>query len=284
LEDKIVRVIPHLRASAAWNLALEEAIFLKAKLDMFKGREVQPVVRLYSFERPSVILGYRQRAEEVDLDFCREFGIDVTMRTTGGGSVLLGEKDLQYSLLLPLNYSKDLLKLINERIISSLQDVGFSPNLITKTGHPVIRLDGKAFVFDAQRRAYKNGSDLILHHGTTLVDNSDYENMHQALKATKQEIEDLRDGNVWIGRQKQFREADLVSAFQKNLPDNATIRVKDFTAEEIKLARRLYEIFYTNPEEIKSGKKKFGICYLPSTPYNMAWYTAKDKDGKAKHC
>ena len=281
MEDKIVRIIPHKRASAAWNLALEEALFLKAKEDMIKGNDVQSVVRLYSFEKPSVILGYRQRAEEVDLDFCREEGIDVTMRTTGGGSVLLGEKDLQYSLLLPFQYSKDLLRMINERIINSLHDVGFSPNLITKTGHPVIRLDGKAFVFDAQRRAYTNGRNLILHHGTTLVDNSDYEKMHQALRATQGEIEDLKNGNVWIARKKQFREADLVTAFQKNLPENASVRIKDFTEDELRLARELYRKFYINPDEIKSGSKKFGICYLPSTPYNMGWYTTKDKNAKA---
>lgn len=270
-----------MRASAAWNLALEEALFLKAKEDMFKGMDVQPVVRLYSFEKPSVILGYRQRAEEIDLEFCREEGIDITMRTTGGGSVLLGEKDLQYSLLLPFQYSKDLLRQINQRIINSLQDVGFSPNLITKTGHPVIRLDGKAFVFDAQRRAFNNGSNLILHHGTTLVDNSDYENMHRALRATQEEIDDLKTGNIWIGKQRQLKESDLVRSFQKNLPENSTIRIKDFTEEELRLAKKLYEKFYTNPNEIKSGKKKFGICYLPSTPYNMRWYTTKDKDGKA---
>lgn len=281
MEDKVIRIIPHMRASAAWNLALEEALFLKTKEDMFKGMDVQPVVRLYSFEKPSVILGYRQRAEEVDLDFCREEGIDVTMRTTGGGSVLLGEKDLQYSLLLPFRYSKDLLRQINERIINSLQDVGFSPDLIIKTGHPVIRLNGKAFVFDAQRRAFNNGSNLILHHGTTLVDNSDYENMSRALRATQEEIDDLKTGNIWIGKQRQLKESDLVRSFQKNLPENSTIRIKDFTEEELRLAKKLYEKFYTNPNEIQSGKKKFGICYLPSTPYNMGWYTTKDKYGEA---
>ncbi len=247
---------------------------------MFVGRDVQPVVRLYSFEKPSVILGYRQRAEEVDLDFCKEQGIDVTMRTTGGGSVLLGERDLQYSLLLPVKYSKDLLKQVNERIINSLRDVGFSPNLIIKTGHPVIRLDGRAFVFDAQRRAYNNRSNLILHHGTTLVDNSDYEEMHQALKATPEETHDLQTGNIWIGREKQVRENNLIRAFQKNLPENASARVKDFTEDELKLAKELYKRFYINPDEIKSGKKKFGICYLPSTPYNMGLYTTRDKNGE----
>lgn len=267
-----VRIIPFKRADAAWNLALEEALFLKAKQDIIDGKEVQPIVKMYSFNRPSVILGYKQRIEEIDYDFCKNVGVDVTMRTTGGGSVYLGRNDIQYSLLLSEGYSKALLEKINTGIISALQDVGFNPQMQIKNLHHVIRLEKKSFVFDAQRR-FKN---LLLHHGTTLVDDSDYEHMPAALKATKAELSDLQKGNLWLTHVQQVKEKQFVKSFEKNLPNNSIVR-KDFTAEEIKIAKELYKKFYTNEEALKGGKKAFGICYLPSTIYDMELYAEEDR-------
>ena len=267
-----VRIVPFKRADAAWNLALEEGLFLKAKQDLLEGKEVQPIVKMYSFSRPSVILGYKQRIEEIDYDFCKNVGVDVTMRTTGGGSVYLGKDDVQYSLLLPTGYSKELLQKINSSIVQALQDVGFNPQLQIKNLHHVIRLEKKSFVFDAQRR-FKN---VILHHGTTLVNNDDYEHMPEALRATPEEIRDLQAGNVWLRDVEQIREKALVKSFEKNLPQGTSVVRKDFTAEEIKIAKELYKKFYTNEEALKGGKKAFGICYLPSTIYDMELYAEED--------
>jgi len=128
-----LRIIPHKRANAAWNLALEEALFLRAKQDLLKGKAVQPIVKLYSFPKPTVVLGYMQKISEIDKEYCDSNNVHVTMRTTGGGSVYLGKDDLQYSLLLPVDYSKEILKQINTDIVHASQDVGFSPDLVMKT-------------------------------------------------------------------------------------------------------------------------------------------------------
>ncbi len=267
-----VRIVPHKRADAAWNLALEEALFLRAKQDLLKGKEVQPIVKLYSFDKPSVVLGYMQKMSEIDYDYCKEVGVNVTMRTTGGGSVYLGKNDLQYSLILPQAYSIEMLKKINESLVSGLQDVGFDPNLITKTGHPVLRMRGRGFVFDAQRR-FKN---LVLHHGTTLVDNQDYSHMPHALKATKEEIKILNEGNIWLKEEAEVKEQKLIKAFEKNLPEGASVIKKDFTDAEIRLAKKLYKDFYTNYEEISTGKKDYGICYKTDSAYDMEKYVEED--------
>ena len=269
-----LRIIPHKRANAAWNLALEEALFLRAKQDLLKGKAVQPIVKLYSFPKPTVVLGYMQKISEIDYNYCKENKVDVTMRTTGGGSVYLGKDDLQYSLLLPVDYSKEILKQINTDIVHASQDVGFSPDLVMKTGHPVVRLKGKGFVFDAQRR-FKN---LLLHHGTTLIDNSDYEHMPHALRATPEELEVLKTGNIWLRNEAEVKEKDLIKAFEKNFSGRVSIIRKDFTNAEIKLAKKLYKNFYTNAEEISSGKKDYGICYKTDSAYNMEKYAEDDKD------
>ncbi len=268
-----IRIVPHQRTDVAWNLALEEALFLRAKQDVLAGREVQPIVKLYSFSKPSVVLGYMQKISEIDYDYCKDYNVDVTMRTTGGGSVYLGRNDLQYSMITGVGYSKEFLRKVNLSIIGALQDVGFSPNLVMKNEHPILRMNGKGFVFDAQRR-FKN---LILHHGTTLVDNDDYEHMPQALQASQEELKILEDGNVWLRQKSEVREKALIQAFEKNLPDGSVIK-KDFTHSEIQLAKKLYKKFYTNPKNLSIGMKEFGICYLTSTPYDMELYAEEDKD------
>jgi len=269
-----LRIVPFQRANAAWNLALEESLFLRAKQDVLRGKQVQPIVKMYSFSRPSVILGYMQKISEIDHDFCKSHKIDVTMRTTGGGSVYLGRNDMQYSLILPQLYSKQLLTQINTNIVHAMQDVGFSPQLITKTGHSVVRLDKRGVIFDAQRR-FKN---VLLHHGTTLVDNYDYEHMPKALKTTGEELNTLTYGNIWLRQKQQVRERALIKAFEKNLPEGDSVVVKDYTSTELKLARSLYKSFYTNPAAYEGGKKDYGICYLTDSPYDMEQYTEQDRE------
>lgn len=270
------RIIPHERADPAWHLALEEALYLKARENILKGNPVQPIVRLYSFSQQSVILGYQQRISEVNTEFCKNNNIRITMRSTGGGSVFLGKNELQYSLLLPLNYSKELLKKINTSIIDSLQNIGFHPNLSLSGNHPVIRMNSKSFVFDAERRS----PNLLLHHGTVLVENFDFDLIKGTLQATKNEVEDMQSGMLWLREVQQLKEQQLIKSFEKNLPENSSIIRKDFTNEEMQLAKKLYKNFYNNPKAFSEGKKKYGICYLPSTIYNMEQYKRGEDDGK----
>ena len=65
-------------------------------------------------------------------------------------------------------------------------------------------------------------------------------------------------------------------SFEKNLPQGTSIIKKDFTNDELRLAKKLYKEFYTNPSEYSAGKKSFGICYLTDSDYDMDLYTQKD--------
>lgn len=76
----------------AWNMALDEALWRSfAKL----GR---PTLRLYSWARPTVSLGYAQRASACDLEACARLGLDLVRRPTGGRAVL-HDNELTYSLI-----------------------------------------------------------------------------------------------------------------------------------------------------------------------------------------
>lgn len=69
---------------AATNMAVDEAFFLSALSD-----DALPTVRLYTWTRPSISIGYRQSmAEACDLDACRRLGVDTVRRISGGRAVL----------------------------------------------------------------------------------------------------------------------------------------------------------------------------------------------------
>lgn len=288
LEDTLFIIKPHIKESASYHLALEEVLYVKALEDLKIFGTFNPIIRLYSFSKPSVILGYSQRISEIDLSYCIENGVDVTMRKTGGGSVYLGAGDIQYSLILPIKYSRNLLKDINERIMAALQDVGFSPQLVNENDHVVIRMQQKSFVFDAQRRSIVfqgeiyNPKFALLHHGTILIDDSDYNHMPKALKATPRNVWELKTGNIWLRNKDQVAEHILIKALQKNLPLGLQVKKEDYTNEELTSTKKLQVDFYSNPKMFSDGKKKYGICYRPTlaapfTRYNMEKYAEEEK-------
>jgi lipoate-protein ligase A len=59
-----------------------------------------PVLRFYDWQRPTVSLGYNQKAGEVDLEYCRLHGIDVVRRPTGGRAVF-HNAEFTYSVIAP---------------------------------------------------------------------------------------------------------------------------------------------------------------------------------------
>jgi len=68
--------------------------------DVSRG-DSPPVLRLYRWAPPAVSFGYFQDQEEVvDLKVCRELGIDVVRRPTGGRAVL-HDHELTYSIVVP---------------------------------------------------------------------------------------------------------------------------------------------------------------------------------------
>jgi lipoyl(octanoyl) transferase len=96
--DKLLwRLILDTRSSAAKNMAVDEAIFLACT-----NRESPPTLRLYDWERPAVSLGCFQQTDksELDVEYCRNAGIDLVRRPTGGRAVLHGH-DLTFSISLP---------------------------------------------------------------------------------------------------------------------------------------------------------------------------------------
>src|SRR5260221_41359 len=84
--------------SGAENMALDAWLIDEA------GRLGLPLLRLYAWSRPTLSLGYFQKLEDVaDAAFMASHGVDGVRRPTGGGAIL-HDRELTYSLALPLSH------------------------------------------------------------------------------------------------------------------------------------------------------------------------------------
>ena len=85
--------------SGALNMALDEAM-----LEACAAGQVPPTLRIYGWSKPTLSLGYFQKAlKEVDFLACEQEKIDVVRRLTGGRAVLHGQ-ELTYSLVVQEDY------------------------------------------------------------------------------------------------------------------------------------------------------------------------------------
>lgn len=94
------RLLPLASYGAAENMAIDEAISLSVA-----SKSQLPTLRLYQWTRPTISLGYFQSIADADV-YLREIqaddaGIEIVRRNTGGGAIL-HDRELTYSLALPL--------------------------------------------------------------------------------------------------------------------------------------------------------------------------------------
>lgn len=155
--------------------AIDEAI-REARL----GELVPNTLHLYRRKPPAVSIGRYQRSEDVvDLEYCRERGIDIVRRTSGGGTIYTDSNCLEYAVVVDQGYPEipmDLegsFKVICTGVISGLKKLG-----IDASYKPVndVQVRGRKISGSAQRRRR-----ILLQHGTLLVD-ADFESMSKALR------------------------------------------------------------------------------------------------------
>lgn len=116
--------------SANYNMALDEAIATVVRKD-----SAPPTLRLYGWDVPSVSIGYFQKTNAIDIDYCIEKHIPIVRRPTGGRAIL-HNLELTYSFSAKTLYgifSKGLLdsyKKISYALSLSLTKCGFSPGIM----------------------------------------------------------------------------------------------------------------------------------------------------------
>jgi lipoyl(octanoyl) transferase len=101
MSDATWRLLLDPPARGAWNMAVDEVL-----LDGVADGSAPPTVRFYEWAPPCLSLGYFQAFEVVDVDSCRRLGFDVVRRPTGGRAIL-HDRELTYSVALPLRLLGD---------------------------------------------------------------------------------------------------------------------------------------------------------------------------------
>ena len=159
--------------------AIEEAIAMKGV----------PTFMLWIASPPTVSLGYFQSVEEeVDVEMCKELGIEISRRPSGGGAAYFDERELYYSIvakhesgILPKEPIACFRK-AGEGLINALKFFELEGAL---TGVNDIQALGKKISGNAQTTMH----DAKIQHGTFLVD-FDMETMLKVLKIPKEKISD----------------------------------------------------------------------------------------------
>jgi len=161
---------------AALNMAIDEALI--------ESVGQLPVLRIYGWRPAAVSIGYFQSMnEEVDLSKCREFGIDVVRRLTGGGAVL-HEFELTYSFITK-EYPQNIIesyRWICEAIVAAINRLGFDASFVPLND---IVIAGKKVSGNAQTR--RNG--VLLQHGTILL-GVEVNKMFSVLKVPSEKLRD----------------------------------------------------------------------------------------------
>jgi lipoate-protein ligase A len=230
--------------TAFMNMAIDEAIMLH------QGR-VPPTIRLYGWKPPAVSIGYFQSLEEeVDLEKCREAGVDLIRRITGGGAVF-HDNELTYSFITkesdPL-VPKEILesyKVICSGIISGLSSLGVRSEFAPLND---IISGGKKISGNAQTRR----NHCVLQHGTLLI-GVDAKRMFSLLRVPSEKIrrmliksaeERVTSIGSLLGRKVSFEETADATAegFRKSL--GIKLVKGELTKSEMKMAKELAEKKY----------------------------------------
>ena len=165
------------------NMAIDEAILVEHKV---------PTLRLYQWNPSAISIGYFQSLKrEVNIDKCKEQGIDIVRRITGGGAVF-HDKELTYSFVCPENLVSnkiiDSYEKICNTIVYALNKFGLDAKFIPIND---IIVNGKKISGNAQTR--RDG--IILQHGTILLD-VDVDKMFSLLLVPDEKLKDKIIKNI----------------------------------------------------------------------------------------
>ena len=229
-----IRVLETGYNRAALNMALDEAV-------MENVGEV-PVLRIYGWRPAAVSVGYFQSIkEEVDLEKCRQLGVDIVRRLTGGGAVL-HESELTYSFI-TRQYPKNIMesyRWICDAVVMSINRLGFNAIFVPLND---IIVNDKKVSGNAQTR--KKG--VLMQHGTILL-SVNLDKMFSVLKVPSEKLRDkiIKDVKERVSGLAGRTFDDMASSIKTSFRDkfDATLIADNLNEKEISRAEWLAEHKY----------------------------------------
>jgi lipoic acid synthetase/lipoate-protein ligase A len=191
---------------------LSLAEYLQKEQDLV--REVEEPTLFTWIVAPTVIYGRHQQAEvEVNETYCREHGIRVVQRKSGGGCVYADEGNLMISYIEPSAFSRRFSESPFTRFLNSVAQIlqAYGVPAVTTAHNDILVGDRKVSGW----ACYTAPTGTIV-HGTMLYD-VDLEAMRRAITPTEQKLQKHGVASV---RQRVQNLRSLTDAF----PDIQTLR------------------------------------------------------------
>jgi lipoate---protein ligase len=203
------RVIDTGIIDAPANMALDEVI-----LHAVDEGKAPSTLRIMRFDPPCVLVGYNQNVDdEVKVEFCKENGVPINRRITGGGAILMEPSTVGWEIvagkgMLPGGSIEDIYAFLCKGCVNALRTLGvpaaFRP-------HNDIEVNGKK-ISGTGGTEYGN---TFLFHGTILVDFG-VELMLNSCVTPLEKLQDkgisaMRERLTWLSRELEtVPEADAI--------------------------------------------------------------------------
>ena len=171
-----------------------------------RQRDLVPdTIRFLQFSPPAVLVGYHQAvANEVRIEYCRESGIDVQRRLTGGGAIYVDTSQLGWEIIAKFGtsglnrFSDGFSAKICQGVILGLRRLGLEARFRPRND---IEVHGRKI----SGTGGTEQGDAFLFQGTLLVD-FDPETMVRSLmipveKLRAHEVDSIKDRVTWLSRE-----------------------------------------------------------------------------------
>jgi lipoate-protein ligase A len=239
------RVIPLHTTDAFTAMGIDEAV----SESVAKGGE--PTIRFWRWEPSAVSIGYFQGIEdEVNLEECKNSGVDVVRRRTGGGAVYHDfNGEVTYSVIGPErifpNGIRESYQLICGWVVNGLKNVGIDAQFVPIND---IIVGQRKISGNAQTRR----GGILLQHGTILYD-ADVAKMFSLLKISKEKISDkmikaVQERVTRVLDHKKISIEDLYEALLKGFTSDKQFQIGKLTDEEMNRAKELAKKRYAARE------------------------------------
>jgi lipoate---protein ligase len=230
------------------HMSIDESLMIKVG-----EKKSMPVLRWYSWNKPSVSIGYFQSLlDEVNYEQCAKDGVEIFRRMTGGGAVYKYPKgELNYSVIIPISEEfNDILlsyKKICQPIISYFQSIGINAEF---SGINDLIVDGKKISGNAQTRMH----NAILQHGTILLD-FDVNAMLKYLRISNEKISDkqisaINERVTCIRKIKDITDDELINGIKIQFEEYFKVKLimSQITPSELFMADKIRIEKYSKKE------------------------------------
>ncbi|MDE1852044.1 MAG: lipoate--protein ligase family protein [Candidatus Micrarchaeota archaeon] len=229
---------------ASMNMGIDEAI-----AESVRNGAAAPTIRFYRWNPSAVSIGrFQSMRKEVNIDACRQAGVDWVRRITGGGAVYHDfNGEVTYSVIAPEDMFpkgiRESYAFICSWITDGLKGLGIDSRFVPIND---IIADGKKISGNAQTR--RNG--ILLQHGTILYD-LDVKKMFSLLNVSKEKISDkmikgVEDRVTCVRRFSDAGIEQLYESLMKGFTGGKEYDIGTLTEQERKRAEELSGSVYAS--------------------------------------